>query len=245
MNKRIKYSSDRAAARRIWRDERGSAVLESSAVLPLLIISILLLMLMSLLVYERVVLYYSASAAGERVAFRWDNSSRDPISGIAPAGRYDALYWRLGDDDMLDGVFGPFTGKQSDNRLALPLSQTDVSPGESLPVRKMKPSAGRVAVSYNGDMEYQRTPMLRRVVVRLSSSVVMGQIARLSGRSNSRVKASSVIIDPVEFIRNVDLARYYAVKFGSGRTAADKRAKATAILSERKAVTGATEGGTS
>ncbi|HUC91583.1 MAG TPA: pilus assembly protein [Paenibacillus sp.] len=234
MSKRIKYSIDRAAGRRIWRDERGSAVLESSAVFPLVFISVLLLMLMSLLVYERVVLYYSASAAAERAAFRWDNSSRDPVTGMAPEGRYDGLYWRLGDDDMPEGIFGSFAGDRSGGYLALPVPQADAAAVDSLPVRKMKPSAGRIAFTYRGEMAYERKPLLRRVAVSLSSSVVIGQIVRLTGRSESRVKASAVIVDPVEFIRNVDLARYYAAKFGSGRAGAGKRAKAAAILNERK-----------
>lgn len=218
----------------MWRDERGSAVLESSAVFPLVFISVLLLMLMSLLVYERVVLYYSASAAAERAAFRWDNSSRDPVTGIAPSGLYDTLYWRLGDDGMLESVFGLLSDDDVGHRLALPLSQSGASTGDSLPVRKMRPSAGRIAFSYRGEMAYERKPLIRRVAVSLSSTVVMGQIQRFTGRSQSRVDASSVIVDPVEFIRNVDLARYYAVKFGSGSAGAGKRAKAAAILNERK-----------
>ncbi|MCF2943543.1 hypothetical protein [Paenibacillus tarimensis] len=220
---------------RAWREEKGSAVLESTTVFPLVFISILLMMLLGLVVYQRVILYYNASSAADRAAFRWDNSHRDPATGLAPTGVYDGLYWRLTEDDMLNGIFGAVTGSDG-GRIELELPASGETEGEEagLQLKKMKQAAARLPVTISGTMGSDRQNLLRTIDMHLVSPLTVEAITRMTGSSTMEGKAVSTVADPVEFIRTVDLARYYAAKFGTGPAAAAKRQEAGEIVKQRR-----------
>jgi len=220
---------------RLWHDKRGSFVLESSVVLPLAFIAVLLLMLFSLLVYQHAIVYYSASAAAEKAAYRWDNSYRDPLTGEAPAGRYDPLYWRLADDRLLEGIFGSLRGGEGDSggRVELPVVGAGSREGE-LSGYKLRSAAVAVDDSFRGEARLNRdNPLLKRVTVELRAPVAVQAVSGMIGRGSTQAAASAVIVDPVEFTRLVDLARYYAAKFGNGPSGTAKKSQAKTLLEEK------------
>ncbi len=221
--------------RELWQDRRGSFVLDASVMFPLVFVSVLLMLLLSLAVYQRAIVYYSASAAAEKAAFRWDNSYRDMPTGRAPTGHYDRLYWRLADNRMLEGIFGSLQGgaRDSNGGLLLPAFDADEREGD-LATIKIRRSAARIDPSFSGAARLEQgNPLLRQVRIELQAPAAIESVQRMIGRGASHAAASSAVVDPVEFTRLVDLARYYAAKFGSGTGGNAKRGQAQAVLAEK------------
>ncbi|RXZ84748.1 pilus assembly protein [Paenibacillaceae bacterium] len=229
MQKRSKVT----AAIREWvrKREEGSFTLESSLVFPLLFAGTLAMIFMAMYVYQQVTLYHIASTTAERTAFAWDNSYRDGTSGQASPGKYDGLYWRMKDDEMLESLFG-IIADQSPTVLSIP----SVANGEQggLTTRKMLTFSPWIPSAYQGDMTFKRTALQRAVHVGLHNPIVILPIERFIYRSEPAGRAYAGVVDPVEFIRNVDLARYYLGKIGNKPEAADSRKKASSILSRRQ-----------
>lgn len=211
------------------RSESGSFTVESSVVFPAVFLAVLALLFGAMIIHERVLLYHSASAASERAAFRWDNSHRDPATGIAPTGRYDSLYWRLTDDRLLQSIFHLGGDAAEDTTIDLPADGGNGDRGE-LVASKLLNGARRVPGKYDGRAAYRRQPLLKRVAVELETFDIPAGAARLTGIAGIRASASAPVSDPVELIRTVDLARYYADRFGVGTGGAEQRTKAGEIL---------------
>jgi len=228
----ISTSPDRNKRRRfILDDASGSAAVESAIVFPAVFLAVLALLFGAMLIHERVLLYHAASAAAERAAFRWDNSHRDPVTGIAPTGRYDPLYWRLTDDRLLQSIFGMEAGESEDAAVDLPAMGAEN--GGDLMTGKLLKGAGRVPGKYDGRAVYRRHLLLKRVSVELQTFDIPPGAARLTGIAGIRASAAAPVTDPVELIRIVDLARYYAQRFGAGTDGEEQRKKAGGILKVR------------
>lgn len=206
---------------------------ESSIVFPAVFLAVLALLFGAMIVHERVLLYHVASAAAERAAFRWDNSHRDPVTGIAPTGRYDPLYWRLTDDGLLRSIFQLDGAAAEDVSVELSADGGTDGRRENLVAGKLMNGASRVPEKYDGTAVYRRQLLLKRVFVELETFDIPPGAARLTGISGIRASAAAPVSDPVELIRTVDLARYYQVRFGGGSGGAEQRKKAGGILLNR------------
>jgi len=217
-------------SRRFVADESGSAAVESAIVFPAVFMAVLALVFGAMIFHERVLLFCSASAAAERAAFRWDNSHRDPVTGVAPAGRYDPLYWRLTDDGLLQSIFGLDGGAEEGAAIELPPGGAAGGRQDSLIAVKLLNGAGRVPDKYDGQAAYRRQLPLKLVAVELETFDIPPGAARLTGISGIRAAASAPVSDPVELIRTIDLARHYAERFGAGAGGAEQRKKAGGIL---------------
>lgn len=219
MNKQTTFLNK---GRRLLEDDRGSMTLEGSIVLPVTAAVIMLMLLFGLLVYERVLIVYTSMIAAERTAFRWDNSHRDAITGKAPAGRHDPLYWRITDNSLLHRLFGPLlTGDmQLEPTLGLPARAAHST---SLPVRKMIPSASRMPETISGEMSYKASL--------ISASKIVVEAAHQRMKGPMTVQAS--IVDPVEFIRSVELVLYYKEKLRHSREPDQEQERAAGVLKSR------------
>lgn len=217
------------------RCETGSFTVESSIVFPAVFLAVLALLFGAMITHEQVLLHYSASAAAERAAFRWDNSHRDPATGIAPRGQYDGLYWRLTDDRLLQSIFGIGGEAGDDAVIRLPAAGAGGSGdgSDSLIRTKLLSGAGRVSDRYEGEAAYQRRLLLKRVSVDLMTFDIPDGVARLTGIAGIHTSASAPVADPVELIRTVDLARYYAARFGDGPGGNGQRKKAGEVIRSR------------
>ncbi|MFC3341454.1 TadE/TadG family type IV pilus assembly protein [Paenibacillus abyssi] len=213
------------------RDEKGSFSLEASMVFPIVFILTLTMLLMSMYVYQKVILYYIASTTAERTAFGWDNSHRSAASGLAPAGKHDGLYWRLHDDQMLEALFGLAVDAKAPS---ITLRDAAGNGETSLPESKMRSASAWIPSPYDGKVMYEREIWQRTISVKLRHAISLDPLEALNGRSEPRAAANSAVVDPVEFIRSVDLVRYYTDKFNNRSDGAAAAAEAATILKGRK-----------
>lgn len=211
--------------------EEGSFTLEATAIFPVILMLVLALMLFGLYMYQKSILYYSASIASERAAFRWDNSKRG-ADGIPDRGADDGLYWRMSGDEMLQSLLG-LSGEASAAVLGLPAARTGDGGPEagsregSLAQVKLLQSASWLPASWRGEIGYTSSLPVRRLETTLVQPVTIAPLEKLLGRSRPQSSATATVVDPVEFIRTVDLVRYYSAKFAGG--AADRQQAGEAL----------------
>ncbi|MBD2867773.1 TadE/TadG family type IV pilus assembly protein [Paenibacillus arenilitoris] len=220
---------------RLARKEQGSFTLESTFVFPVLLGFILLFILFGMYMYQKVVLYYAASSTAERAAFAWDNSNRDPRSGMLPAPSYDPLYRRLGEDGMLGSLFG-LASDSREAAVVLPLADDGDEEEKRLALSKMERAAQwleQAGLSYEGRIGYSNGVLKRTVDVRLEQPLSAETAETGWLKREPKTAASASIVDPAEFIRSVDLVRYYTAKFaarGAGAGQAQAQAQAGQVL---------------
>jgi hypothetical protein len=173
----------------------------------------MLLLFFCLYTYQRTMLLQVASVTAERAAFNWDNSHKG-AEGAFAIGDYDSLYWRIGEDGLLTSLFG---AEANDGGVQLTLPAAGGS--GALPVVKLQQSAGKVPANMTGELAYTYSLTSRKVSTELKRVLhlpVLDDI--LEDNAEPVVWAQSVVADPVEFIRTVDLMRYYGAKFkGKGQ----------------------------
>ncbi|WP_154665871.1 pilus assembly protein [Paenibacillus pinihumi] len=202
--------------------------MESSMVFPLILVITVTSLFVSIYMYQNVIVYYTASKAAERTAFVWDNSYRSPATGLAPPGKYDSLYWRVKDDEMLETLFGlQGAGGQRGGTISLPAATGAGSSG-SLVQHKLGGAAAWVPGGYKGKVELDRSLWGKEAAVLLLHPVRITPLEWLMENSRPYGRASSAITDPLELIRSVDLVRYYVDKFKNG---SKDRDEAAAIIS--------------
>ncbi|AWV32163.1 TadE family protein [Paenibacillus sp. FSL H7-0716] len=194
------------------KGDQGSFTIEASLLLPIVMFITMLLLFFCLYSYQKSMLLQVASGATERAAYNWDNSHKE-VSGSYMAGEYDSLYWRIGDDALLTSLFGGEAGSAGVT-IELP---GEVSEKSDLPVLKLGHSSTMIPDNMPGTMRYTHNLTGRRVnaeLNRLLSLPVLDSV--LADEANPTVKALSIIVEPVEFIRTVDLMRYFGAKFKGG-----------------------------
>lgn len=195
--------------------------MEASLVLPVVLMVTVLLLFLCLYIYQQSMLVQASAAASERTAYSWDNSHKIAASGSVEQGRHDALYWRLTDDNVVGTLFG-LAGGDSTRSITLPQGEAE---GGELPERKMSKGGMAVPSSMAGEMRYTNQLLIRKVTTSLNEQVSLTPISRmLDDGGRIEVNSQSIVVDPVEFIRTVDLMRYYGSKFQGGRNGTDKAA---------------------
>lgn len=222
---------DKARFRQWYKEEKGSFTLEASVVLPILFAMVLAFLLLGMYLYQKVMVYYSVSTISERAAFSWDNSHRDARSGMLLEPVYDDLYRRLGSDGALASLFG-MTGDEDRRTVSLPDDLQESTDSESLDLskRKLARSAAwltSAGISYNGTVQYAGDGLSRYVQTGLYKPIRLLPFEGSWIRGEPDAEAKGYIVDPVEFIRSVDLARYYSAKLKHhfmGKSTAESRA---------------------
>jgi hypothetical protein len=255
MTKQIKSSLKRSKVRsllakpaaNITRSESGSFTLESSIVMPMLLAAIMLFIVFGMYIYQKVVIYYTASSTAERAAFAWDNSHRDTRSGMLLKPEYDGLYWRTGDNQMLQSLFGLARGGGG-ALVELSDSQDDAGAiqASSLPEHKLMQASAWLRdeeIHYKGELSFAHGILQNEVLVKLRQPLNLSSDVRQDGWFGREPKtvAAAIVVDPVEFIRNVDLVRYYTSRFQnrSGGPAISKTKAAEALAPYQEAAVGA------
>ncbi|WP_310831772.1 TadE/TadG family type IV pilus assembly protein [Paenibacillus pedocola] len=195
------------------KNDEGSFTIEASMLLPIIMGITMLLLFFCLYTYQRTMLLQVASVTAERAAFNWDNSHKG-AEGAFAIGYYDSLYWRIGEDGLLTSLFGAEAG---DGGVQLTLPAAGGS--GTLPVVKLQQSAAKVPANITGELAYTYSLTSRKVSAELKRVLhlpVLDEI--LEDNAEPEVQVQSVVADPVEFIRTVDLMRYYGAKFkGKGQ----------------------------
>jgi len=194
---------------KLWKDE-GSFTIEASLLLPIIMFITMLLLFFCLYSYQKSMLLQVGSLTTERGAYNWDNSYKGK-TGSFTAGQSDSLYWRIGEDNMLGSLFG--TGTESGN-IAVQLPDENEGMTGDLPVVKLGHSAVSVPENLPGAIKYTFGLSGRKVSIKLRHLLDLPGLQNvLSDGGTPEVEVQSLITEPVEFIRTVDLMRYYGAKF--------------------------------
>ncbi len=197
------------------KGSEGSFTVEASLVLPIVLFVTMTLVFFCLYVYQQSFLHQTASAVAERAAYSWDNSHKQAATYQVGKGQYDSLYWRLSEDGMLGALFG-WTGI-TENTETVPMPGGNGA-GGSLPVIKMNHSGSMVPPEMKGEISYKNTIVQRTVRVDLTRMLSLPPLdTLLKDGSDASSFGNSAVVEPVEFIRTVDLMRYYASKFKGTR----------------------------
>jgi len=189
-------------------EEEGSMMLEASLVFPVIFYCTLAILFFAILIYQTVLSSHAASLAAERTAAFWDNSHREAVTGAFEAGQQDGLYWRLSDDRILDKVLGIGFGGEN-HMVKLPAGAA----GASLPERKLIRTARLVPDAFRGKMIYENGLLDRRITAVVDKPFHQAMFRNIAGREISNEgQAVSAVVEPAEFIRTVEFARYMAAK---------------------------------
>ncbi|OZB96071.1 pilus assembly protein TadE [Paenibacillus sp. XY044] len=178
--------------------------------MPVVLFTTMILLFLSLYIYQQSMLQQAASAAAERTAYSWDNSHKEALDGSVPVDQYDSLYWRMTDDQWLGALFG-WAG--AGNSQTVPVPSTPSTEGE-LPVIKLSKTGSAIPAGMQGEMNYQNALLQRKVTASLNQMISLHPLdTLLDGGSGLQTSGSSLVVDPVEFIRSISLMRYYGSKF--------------------------------
>lgn len=194
--------------RKYWREERGSYSIEAALVIPLLLGIILLFIAAGSYMYQAVATYYTAATAAERAAFGWDNSYRDYNSGILHEVQYDPLYSRLAANGVLGALF-QWSGIGPKQQVTVPAYKT--AEHNNLADKKLHRAASWLSakeLGLSGEIEHDQQILSPAIKVTVNKKAP-GSIENYTQRA--------IIVDPVEFIRNVHLFAYYTNKLKQSR----------------------------
>ncbi|MFK0522403.1 TadE/TadG family type IV pilus assembly protein [Paenibacillus illinoisensis] len=209
-----------------FKREDGSFTIEASLVFPVVLFILVLILFFTMYMYQKTFLNQHAYAASERAAYSWDNSHKQTMTGEVAADEHDNLYWRLTDDRLLGALFG-WAG--ADNQISVPVPASE---GGSLTEQKLSQAVQNMPGGMRGTIEYQNSLIQRKVTTKLEQ-VISLPLPSFLFDSGDRVltQGSSAVVEPAEFIRTVDLVRYYAAKFkGKGGEATGTAAEAGQVL---------------
>ncbi len=142
---------------------------------------------------------------------------------------YDGLYWRIGEDKLLSSLFGT-GGEEAAAAVALPRPSKDEAGKDDLSGRKMEQSVqwlGQAGLKYKGQISYSGGVLKREIEVRLKAPLSVRAALNSWLRREPKTVSAAAVVDPVEFIRSVDLVRYYSMKFAN-RTGGARQSRSQA-----------------
>lgn len=196
--------------RRLYRDQQGSFTVESSLVLPIILLATVGMILLGLYIYQQNSNYYIASIASERTAYTWDNSHKNINSGGFSVVSQDGLYWRVFQDHS-SGLFSILApGNGSTTSVELHHGNANTNNNFSLPQKKLLKASEILPPLDKVSLIYSRSLLERTVTIRLEDSLRNPQLLSPWLAVNGyNTEASSRIVDPVEWIRLVDFVQKY------------------------------------
>jgi hypothetical protein len=164
------------------RNESGRFTLESTLIFPLLFIITMSCLLITIGAARHAGLSVEATTAAGRASFSWTNSSKNPLTGAYYPDRYDDLYWRLSDDRS----------------------------GSPLAVKKVSSALALISEGLFERGQYKNSLLQRDITIEVSVPFQVPEfMTELYGSRELIGNGHSSISEPVELIRQVELARTY------------------------------------
>jgi hypothetical protein len=189
---------------RFKKNEQGTFTLEASLIFPAIFICTLLLLFTSLFIFQKVYLSYVTLSASERLAYVWDNSHKEPFSGEFDPYHRDGLYWRWQEGSLLSLLHGqpnPFS------------VTTDQGQASNLPEQKLSRLNEHIPQGITGELQLVNGWLEKKVNARLEQKYRLPlRLAELLGNESVR-EATAIIVDPVEYIRHLQLIQHYGAQF--------------------------------
>jgi hypothetical protein len=203
-------------------------------VFPWVLMITFLLLLFSLFISQGALLYYSSSITAERSAFSWSNSAKDVRTGAYPQDQYDGLYWRLLEDNLVEGLFGLVTERKG---ISIEINPGMTGSEGSSATDKLRKIGSQMALTHKdltGVMSYRNIGVKQEIGVNLTSGWLPKPLIWLRGENTAEAQVSAVVVEPTEFIRSFDLVRYYTSKMKTAPEGANTyRDKAAVVLRKR------------
>ncbi|SDN82129.1 TadE-like protein [Paenibacillus sp. yr247] len=184
-------------------EEEGSFTLEASLVFPLILLCTVTLLFVGMYAYQKVFVQQIARTAAERLAFTWDNSHKDLVTGNYNPSETDGLYWRLTKDSVSD-LFGMLTGSGT-SEVVIP---SGIASGHV--ESKLAKSSALLPKGMTGTAKYSNYLFDHQVEVKLKKPFLIPPALRqwLDSKKTAG-RAVSHVVEPVELIRLTDITRSY------------------------------------
>ncbi|WP_274362238.1 hypothetical protein [Paenibacillus thermotolerans] len=186
------------------RSERGSASIESVFVLPSLFLITLLLMLGAVYAMQSGWTYSSAAIAADRTAHAWDNSYKHAVTGMYVPLQQDPLYWRL----LHDGAESWFYPSDAEYTASVDFPD-GVQAASSLTQKKLARSAEVFAGELYGSVSYLNQGWSRKAIVETAHPFRAPTLFGIRWNRLTAGKSEETIVEPAEYIRNIELVRSY------------------------------------
>lgn len=182
--------------KKCWRNERGSFTVEAALVFSVVIVCLALLCVAFMLLYHQVLLNKAASSIAQKAALMWVNSDQEE------------LYYRIVDDSLLQNkTYRVVLGKESSTNEKTG-SLVDKKLVEITEVARVEldrfiinPPETTIVINYSNNI------FLRELSVELTQKVKT-PFSTIMLTAQERAE----IVEPVEYIRNIDLIFEYVEK---------------------------------
>jgi hypothetical protein len=172
-------------------------------IFPMILLCTVTLLFVGMYAYQKVVVQQIARTAAERIAFTWDNSHKDLVTGNYNPSETDGLYWRLTQDSVSD-LFGMLTGSGT-SEVAIP---SGIASGHV--ERKLAKSSALLPQGVTGTARYSNYLFDHQVEVRLKKPFLMPSVlSKWLDANQTGSGAVSHVVEPVELIRLTDITRSY------------------------------------
>lgn len=202
------------------RDERGNMSLEATLVLPIIMSVIVIMLVAAIYVFQVVFLQYVSLSTVERAAFIWDDADRQIITGQV---RSEEQYGLYENEIMLQLIrkIIPLDNSQLTTSLDITSDTNLVSQENNSPplntlvsdkLTLAKQHIEQMNLNVNGQVTYSHPAVLPRIEVKITQ-----QLSPLIWQ-NQQVFVSPAyttyrsLVNPISFIRSVDLVMYYTEK---------------------------------
>jgi Flp pilus assembly pilin Flp len=192
--------------KRTVRNEKGNYTVEAALLLPIIAILVIGLLFGILLSLQSSLTYITANQSSERMAHTWDNSYKNPVTGMFTLFEYDPLYWRWSDGSALSW-FGLSADDVSDT-VQYPV-ETRQEAAERLTRRKLSTGADLWPQAYRGKGAYEAAVLAKTVDVHAQVPFRAPQLLSLSWGDRLGGSSEEIITEPAEYIRNIELALAY------------------------------------
>jgi len=187
----------------------GQISLEAGLVLPTVLLLTIITVFAGLQVYRQWEAGALAQITAERLAYAWDHSGKDHLSGRFDPAVSDGLYWRW-TADLAGDPLGRFSGRTQDMQLELPMARAQAL--WTLPAAKLAKAALLVpAAGLSGTVLYRNGGLQQRMIAAdlHDRFQLSAWLAKLVGRSPISEQGTARVVDPVELIRLTDMSRFF------------------------------------
>lgn len=193
---------------RFVRDASGSITVESALVMPVVLVLTCMFLFFGLFLFERADLQQKALLVSVRAASAWVCCGVDGSNGSAEER---GLYWRWS-EGWETGWWRSDGADGSAVRLSLPLRG---EPPSHSAWTRLAAAAQRLPAYLRGELRYGGMVPGRHVAAALRSFVRIPRRFSVGGDREAYAYGRSLVVDPAESIRNVQLIKEYAGRLRS------------------------------